>query len=116
MDMTNLSENNDNMKFMLTCIDILSKYAWVRVLRNKSGVEVTKAFESILKEGRVPKKLQSDRGTEFFNNSFQGLMKKHNIVHFATGTGQKASICERFNKMLRNKMWKYFTADRKSVV
>ena len=110
VDMTNLSENNDNMKFMLTCIDILSKYAWVRVLRNKSGVEVTKAFESILKEGRVPKKLQSDQGREFFNNSFQGLMKKHNIVHFATGTGQKASICERFNKTLRNKMWKYFTA------
>uniref|UniRef100_A0A3B1JVY7 Integrase catalytic domain-containing protein n=1 Tax=Astyanax mexicanus TaxID=7994 RepID=A0A3B1JVY7_ASTMX len=110
VDMSNLSKDNKDMKFMLTCIDILSKYAWVRVLRNKTGVEVTDAFNSILKEGRVPKKLQTDQGKEFFNKNFQGLMKKHNIVHFATGTGQKASVCERFNRTLRNKMWKYFTA------
>ena len=32
------------------------------VLKNKTGVEVTKVFESILKEGRIPQKLQTDRG------------------------------------------------------
>ena len=47
---------------MLTCIDVFSKYAWTRILKNKTGVEVTEAFESILKEGRIPQKLQTDRG------------------------------------------------------
>ena len=71
---------------------------------------MTKAFDSILREGRVPKKLQTDQGKEFFNKTFQNLMKKHNIIHFATGTGQKAAVCERFNKTLKTKMWRYFTA------
>ena len=31
VDMSNLAESND-AKFLITCIDILSKYAWVRVL------------------------------------------------------------------------------------
>lgn len=110
VDMSNLSESNDNAKFMITCIDILSKYAWVRVLRNKTGIEVTKAFDSILNEGRVPRKLQTDQGKEFFNKNFQTLMKKHDIIHFATGTGQKASVCERFNRTLKTRMWRYFTA------
>lgn len=48
VDMSAYSTENDGNKFMLTCIDIFSKYAWSRVLKNKSGIEVTKAFESIL--------------------------------------------------------------------
>ena len=28
-DVSSLSKDNDNYKFLLTCIDVLSKYAWV---------------------------------------------------------------------------------------
>ena len=62
VDMSMYTKENDNFKYMLTCIDVFSKYDWTRVLKNKTGVEVTKAFESILKEGRIPQKLQTDRG------------------------------------------------------
>lgn len=61
-DMTSLADHNDGYKFMLTCIDSLSKYAWVRLLKNKSGAEVTKAFEDILATGRKPTKLRTDKG------------------------------------------------------
>lgn len=37
-------------------------------------------------------------------------MKKHNIVHFATGSDLKTSVVERFNRTLKERMWKYFTA------
>ena len=37
-------------------------------------------------------------------------MKKHNKVHFATGSDLKASVVERFNRTLKEWMWKYFTA------
>ncbi len=66
VDMSAHSKENDNIKFLLTCIDVFSKYAWAGPLKNKMGKEVTKAFESILKENRVPQKLQTDKGTEFF--------------------------------------------------
>ena len=64
VDMSIYSKENDNFKYMLTCIDVLSKYAWIRILKTKTGPEVTRAFESILKEGRVPQKIQTDRGKE----------------------------------------------------
>ena len=62
VDMSAYAKENDNIKFIITIIDVFSKYAWTRVLRNKSACEVTKAFLSVLKEGRVPIKLQTDKG------------------------------------------------------
>ncbi len=59
--MTAYSKENANNKYLLTCIDVFSKYTWARALKNKSGLEVTKVFKSILEEGRVPKKLQTDK-------------------------------------------------------
>lgn len=70
VDMSMYSKENDGYKYMLTCIDVLSKFAWVRLLKNKAGLEVPNAFASILSEGRVPQKLQTDRGKEFFNKHF----------------------------------------------
>ncbi len=110
VDMSAYSKDNDNNKYLLTCIDLFSKYAWARTLKNKSGVEVTKAFKSIVEEGRVPKKLQTDRRTEFFNKHFQGLMKKYDVHHFATATDLKASVVERFNRTLKIRMWRFLTA------
>ncbi len=102
VDMSAYAKDNDGHKYLLTCI--------VRVLKNKSGIEVTKAFQSILKEGRVPQKLQTDQGKEFFNKHFQDVMKKHDINHFATATDLKASVVERFNRTLKSRMWRFLTA------
>ncbi len=110
VDMSAYAKDNDGHKYLLTCIDVFSKYSWVRVLKNKSGIEVTKAFQSILKEGRVPQKLQTDQGKEFFNKHFQDVMKKHDINHFATATDLKASVVERFNRTLKSRMWRFLSA------
>ncbi len=108
--MSAYSKENDNNKYLLTYIDVFSKYAWAQTLKNKSGIMVTKAFKSILEEGCVPKKLQTDRGTEFLNKKFQDLMKKHDVHHFATATDLKASVVERFNRSLKSRMWRFLTA------
>ncbi len=110
VDMSAYAKDNDGHKYLLTCIDVFSKFSWVRVLKNKSGIEVTKAFQSILKEGHVPQKLQTDQGKEFFNKHFQDVMKKHDINHFATATDLKASVVERFNRTLKSRMWRFLTA------
>lgn len=46
----------------------------------------------------------------FLNKSFQALMKNHSITQFATASDLKASVVERFNRMLKTRMWRYFTA------
>lgn len=75
----------------------------VSYIKNKSGVEVTKAFYSILKEGRVPQKVQTDQGKYFFNKHFQELVKKIQHNSF-TASDLKASVVERFNRTLKTRM------------
>lgn len=67
VDMREYSADNDNVRYLLTCIDVFSKYAWVRCLETKTGQAVAEAFGDILREGRVPEKLQTDLGKEFYN-------------------------------------------------
>ena len=57
--MDSLSKNNNGYKYILTVIDVLSKYAWVEPLKTKFGENLVKAFEKILKNGRKPEKLHS---------------------------------------------------------
>ena len=46
---------------------------------------------------------------EFYNANVQKLLKKHNINYYSTYSIIKASVVERFNRTLRNDMWKQFT-------
>ena len=98
VEMGEYSKENNGVRYLLTCIDVFSKYAWVRPLNSKTGISVTEAFKDILSEGRVPQLLQSDSGTEFYNKTFQKLLSEHGIKHFSTNNETKASIVERFNR------------------
>lgn len=55
------------------------------------------------------KNFQTDQGTEFFNSEVKKLVNEFNINHYSSFSEKKASICERFNKTLKNKMWMYFS-------
>ena len=110
VDVQSLSRYNKGFKYLLTCIDIFSKYAWVIPLKNKQGQELVKAFRNIISSGRKPIKLQTDKGTEFLNRQFQKFLRDNNIHFFTVNSGLKASVVERFNRTFKNKMYKYFTA------
>ena len=45
-----ISKVNKGFKFLLCVIDIYSKYAWVVPLKDKKGVSIVNAFQSILKK------------------------------------------------------------------
>lgn len=60
--------------------DVLSKYAWVQPLKNKTGKEVVKAFQNILKTSkRRSQSLQTDKGKEFYNATLQQWLKTEGI-------------------------------------
>ena len=110
-DVKNLSRYNKGVKYLLTVIDILNKYAWVVPMKNKTGAEQKRAFESILKEGRKPLRLQTDKGSELYNKSFQEYLKQKGINHFSTQSDTKASVVERFNKTIKQRLYRALTAD-----
>ena len=71
VDMSALARFNKGCEFLLTCIDVFSKFAWVVPLKNKTGESLVNGFQSILDTGRSPVKLQTDKGIEFLNRNFQ---------------------------------------------
>ena len=80
-------------------------------MKNKTSAEQKRAFESILKEGRKPLRLQTDKGSEFYNKSFQEDLKQQKINHFNTQRDTKASVVERFNKTLKQRLYRALTAN-----
>ena len=58
-------------------VDVLSKYVWVEPVKSNTGKDMTAVFEKILKwsDGRTPRRLQTDEGKEFYNKTFQAMMK-----------------------------------------
>ena len=100
---------NDGYRYMLTVIDLFSRYAWAVPIKNKTGKEVMRAFRNIFDTGRVCQRLQTDEGREFANRFVQHLLNIRNIRFFTVKSQFKAAVCERFNRTLKSKMWRYFT-------
>jgi hypothetical protein len=110
VEMREWQGENRNNGYILTCIDVFSKFAWVIPVKRKTAEEIHQAFESILTaSNRVPSKLQTDKGKEFLNRSVQNLFKHFGIHHFTTENETKAAVVERFNRTLKSKMWRYFS-------
>ena len=110
VDVGRLGKHNKGFKYLLTCIDVFSKHAWVVPLKDKTGKILVEAFKFIFKDGRQPLALQTDKGTEFTNRLFQKFLSEQNVTFFTTENEDiKACIAERFNRTLKTKMWKYFT-------
>jgi hypothetical protein len=109
VDMGYWKDYNKKYRYILTVIDIFSKFAWAIPMITKTGAEVTEAFETIFKH-RVPENLWVDRGSEFYNSTFKALLKKHNITLYSTYGDHKSAVIERFNRTLKGRMQKKFTS------
>ena len=87
VDVSNISEDNDNVKFLLNIIDVYSRYSWSIPLKNKSSKSVLEAFKCIK---TTPKNLWTHEGKEFFNKDFLKYCKDNNINLYHTYSGLKA--------------------------
>ena len=56
------------------------------LIKTKTGENLVKAFEKILRKGRKPETFHSEKGTEFTSRLFQKYLKKNNIRFFTTKT------------------------------
>src|SRR5215470_17315260 len=114
VDMSMYARQNGGVHFLLTCIDVFSKYAWVIPMKNKSAKSTAQAFRQIFAE-QIPSKLQTDRGKEFENSDVKTVTTELGINHFFAWNPEiKCSIVERFNRTLKNKMWRYLTHNNKT--
>ena len=113
-----LSKYNKGIRFLLCVIDIFSKYAWVVPLKDKKGISIVKAFQSILKQSnskRKSNKIWVDKGSEFYNAYFKKWLQDNNIVMYSTHNEGKFVVAESFIRTLKSKIYKYMTSISKNV-
>lgn len=110
IDFQNLKNDNNGYKFVLVVIDCFSKFSWAIPVKTKTKSEIANAFNDILnKSNRKPVHIQTDMGTEFYNDEFKRITSTNKINHYSTYSIKKASIVERLIKTLKNKLYKCFS-------
>ena len=115
MDFQSLSEFNQGFNYVLTAIDAFSKFAYAIPLKRKTAKDVLKALQTIIKDIK-PKKIQTDRGLEFVNQTISDWAKSNGIRMYSTYNYDiKASIVERFIRTFKGRLYRYFTQNSTSV-
>ena len=89
---------NRGVKYLLAVIDVFSKYGWLIPLKDKTGKSVAWALKTIFEE-RKREKMWVDKGKELYS----------------TENEEKSSVVERWIRTMKEKMWKYFTANSTNV-
>jgi IS30 family transposase len=65
-DMLQYRRENAGNSYLLICVDVFSRYAFVRCLKSKTAQEVGEAFQDIITTThRRPFNLMTDKGSEF---------------------------------------------------
>ena len=90
-------------------IDVFSKYAWIKPLKDKKTETVRKAFDDIFKSNkRKPKLLWTDKGSKIISKHFKEFFKRKGIQLYHTENEEKSSVVERWNKTMKKECGKCF--------
>jgi transposase InsO family protein len=104
MDYANKESLNSGYKYALIFLDLLSRYVWIRILKRKTPEEVIIACKSVFGEGRKPKLIYSDRGSEFKNFKLARYLKGKNIKQYFTHNVEKSSPVERVIRTIKSRL------------
>ena len=106
---TKYLDDNDGYRYIITIIDTFSKKAWAFGSERKTGQTLYDILNPFLTENKC-EKIQFDQGSEFYNKKVLDLLKKLNIKHYSVHSDRKSAIVERFNRTLKTRMYRGFTA------
>jgi transposase InsO family protein len=117
LDLQAFAEHNNNYRYVLSVIDVFSKYLHLVPLKSKSGSAVAEAFGSILRDSRYmkprvrrPLVVQTDKGKEYVNHPFQDLLRREGIEHrVCRNPDVKCAVVESVHLTIREKIYRYFT-------
>lgn len=103
--MPNTHRKSDD--YVLTCIDVGTKIADARLLKDKTTNEAIRAMDEIISRMGKPKQIYCDSGGEFTSKEFKKWAEDNDINMFYTL--QHAPFIERFNQTIKGRIYKYIT-------
>ncbi|MDR3572087.1 MAG: DDE-type integrase/transposase/recombinase, partial [Candidatus Pacebacteria bacterium] len=113
VDMSNQAGQNGGYKYLLTFVDIWSKFAQVRAMKNKTQTETTKQLLDIIENMHKawrPRTIQSDNGGEFGSQIEAALAKIGiKLIHSAAYRPNANGGVERFNRTIKSALYQLMT-------
>ena len=108
-DLVDMVNNKDEgYRYILTAQDIFTKYSFAIPLKTKKTEELIKAFKSIFKTHKF-EKIWTDQESGIYSTQFQEFLLSQNVQLYSTASEIKVSVIERFNRTLKQWMYKEFT-------
>lgn len=109
-DLSLFARENGGIRYLLTVIDVFTKYLWLYPLKTKKPDGVVAALKAIIDTGRKPDKIRSDNGTEFVNKKMHDFLSEQDISHLlTTNKTYKAATAERVQRTMKGRFFRYFT-------
>ena len=113
VDMGKYGRENKGYRWILTTVEILSRYAFAIPVYRKDTKNMTGAVDLLLEKfrerfGKYPNVVQFNEEKEFYNVGVRDLLKSHDVNYFSTHSDKKAAIVERFNTTSKTMMWNFF--------
>jgi transposase InsO family protein len=99
MEIAVFEAENDHYRYLLTSIDVLSRFARVVPLHNKTAAEIIRGL-TLMFADEQPSRLSSDRGSEFMAQAVRTWLSQNHIYFFALNPPIKGAIIERFHRTL----------------
>ena len=83
-DVQSYAKYKDIYRYILSVIDVFSKFLYLNPVKTSGGPAVTAAFRSIFDDKpklktRRPVWVRTDKGTEFLNKAFQDMLRDEGI-------------------------------------
>jgi Integrase core domain len=112
LDVSLYDKSNSNYNWLLTLIDVYSRYVRMIPLKHKSDTpkELAKFFQNI-KPTQLPENITSDNDAVFKSHETQALMKKYGIKQYFADKGDHRilGLIDRFHRTFRRNMILYMT-------
>lgn len=105
-----VARSNNGVKYLLTAIDVFSKFLVVIPMKRKTAEESLKAIKLMVAAFRPkPIEIMSDAGREFVNAQVKRYFQGENIEHFTPASDMKCPIVERVNRTIQNRIYQFLT-------
>ena len=107
-----VARQNGGVRYLLSKIDVFSRVADAIPIKTKRAGDIPPAFDKLVSRacGNYPLKVQTDKGGEFLNKKFLNHLKEKQIIHYTSENYDvKCSLVERWNRTIKNKIYRWFT-------
>ena len=110
-DLSRYKAKNDDYRYLMACIDVFTRMAWVEPMKNKDSDNCATAFEAILGRCKgIPRSMISDQDRAFGQGPFQKLIdsKEIALTTNALKDHKALGIIDNFAKRIKDVLTKTF--------